>query len=592
MNVKFQKEIIYGTVAILVSAIIGLISMRIWEVDISVLPKNYDDVVSMAALAESINENGIAGIYFNERLGAPEGSSLIDFQFFDFLLTGMVLFVNLFTSDGVMTIYIVYFLGFPLAAAGMYFLLTYLRIENITKVALSILFAVSPYHFLRGIGHLTLSNYFIIPLGVYLAFIIMDYERIKECKTKRICACISAALVGISCAYYAFFVAVILGVALLFKIVQKKNLKVFLYEARYLYIISAGVLMEMLPKLIYSIFNGKNYESAVRYPSEAEHLGLKIIQLFLPPSYSRIGMFRTISDTYRNSGVEINENVTSSMGMVATAGFFLVCIWFFVSYFRIDEGIKVNNRNDRLYMGVSGYKFKTVKNYCDFLALSLLVLLLLSMVGGFGVIFNSFVTPLIRSYCRVSILIMCICLTMFAMACNYFAILIKNKIYYLVAVMLILCIGLYDQVKIEDAGWQSERQQDDTVYDAFFSKIESMLEEGDMVYQLPYMDFPEADFQIVNMGHYAPFLGYLYTDNIRWSYGGVKGRNTIAKEMVCNAGMDKEFLGKLKQYGFKGVCIDTYGFEDSGESICRYYDKLNSECVISEDNRFHFYFVP
>ena len=68
MNVKFQKEIIYGTVAILVSAIIGLISMRIWEVDISVLPKNYDDVVSMAALAESINENGIAGIYFNEML--------------------------------------------------------------------------------------------------------------------------------------------------------------------------------------------------------------------------------------------------------------------------------------------------------------------------------------------------------------------------------------------------------------------------------------------------------------------------------------------------------------------------------------------
>lgn len=584
MNVKIQKEIIYGAIAILVSAAIGLISMRIWEIDISVLPKNYDDVVSMAALAESINENGIAGIYFNERLGAPESSSLIDFQFFDFLLAGMVALVNLFTSDGVMTIYIVYFLGFPLAAAGMFFLLTYLRIESLTKVTLSILFAVSPYHFLRGIGHLTLSNYFIIPLGVYLAFIILDYDRIKECKVKRIFACISAVLVGLSCAYYAFFVAVILGVALLFKIAQNKNLKVFLYEARYLYIISAGVFMEILPKLIYSVFNGKNYESAVRYPSEAEHLGLKIIQLFLPPAYSRIGKFRAITEMYQNSGVEINENVTSSMGMVATIGFLLVCIWFFISYLRIDENIK--------YRSISKRQFETLNKYCNFLALSMLALLLLSMVGGFGVIFNSFVTPLIRAYCRVSILIMCICLTMLALFCNNLGALIKNKVCYFVVVLFILCLGLYDQVKIEKAEWQVSLKQSDKVYADFFAGVENALENGDMVYQLPYMDFPEADFQIVNMGHYAPFLGYLYTDSIRWSYGGVKGRNTIAKEMVCDNGMSDEFLENLKQYGFAGVCIDTYGFEDSGTEVCGFYDGLNTESKVSEDGRFYFYVLP
>lgn len=573
MRGQYQKEIICAIIAIAVSAAIGMISIRIWEIDLTVLPKTFDDAMGIATISKSIAENGIAGIYFNNRWGAPETASLIDYPYIDLLLAGMIVFVNLFTSNGICTAYIVYLLGFPLTAASMYFLLSYLNINRVTKIVISIIYAVSPFHFLRGIGHLALSNYFTLPLGIYLSFIILDYKKWKESKI-RYCAYACAVLLGLGSAYYAFFVSVILGIALVIKLIKDKDLNIIYNEARYLYIIVVGVLIEMLPKIIYSALNGKNYEAAVRYPSEAEHLGLKIIQLFLPPIYSRIGTFRNIAETYQNSGVEINENVTSSMGLIASVGFLLLCVWFFITYLRID------------------LKFKDIKEYCDFLTLSLLVLLLLSLVGGFGVIFNSFVTPLIRGYCRVSILITGICLTMLAICCEFFLLKIKGKVIYYIGLIIMLGVGLYDQVKIEKAGWQDARKKDKEIYSEFFGNVENMLKEGDMIYQLPYMDYPEADFPIVKMGHYSPFLGYIYTDNIRWSYGGMKGRNTIAKEIVCDNGMSEEFLENLEWYGFAGVCIDTYGFEDEGVQICKYYDGLNTESLVSGDGRFYFYILP
>ena len=46
-----------------------------------------------------------------------------------------------------------------------------------------------------------------------------------------------------------------------------------------------------------------------------------------------------------------------------------------------------------------------------------------------------------------------------------------------------------------------------------------------MVYQVPYMAYPEEP-AIVNMVDYDPFVGYLHSHDLRWSYGAM--RNTKA----------------------------------------------------------------
>ena len=46
---------------------------------------------------KSVQESGIAGIYFNSRIGAPDGSSLIDFPASDLVMNTIIYLISLFT---------------------------------------------------------------------------------------------------------------------------------------------------------------------------------------------------------------------------------------------------------------------------------------------------------------------------------------------------------------------------------------------------------------------------------------------------------------------------------------------------------------
>ena len=46
---------------------------------------------------------------------------------------------------------------------------------------------------------------------------------------------------------------------------------------------------------------------------------------------------------------------------------------------------------------------------------------------------------------------------------------------------------------------------------------------GAMVFQLPYRRFPETQ-PLARMADYDLMRGYLHSDDLRWSYGFMKGR--------------------------------------------------------------------
>ena len=119
--------------------------------------------------------------------------------------------------------------------------------------------------------------------------------------------------------------------------------------------------------------------------------------------------------------------------------------------------------------------------------------------------------------------------------------------------------------------------------------VENSIEKESMIYQLPFMKFPEGG-SIVSMGEYEHALGYVYTDGLRWSYGAMKGRNMESELLYIDEGMSEEFVQGIIEAGFSAVYIDTRGFEDGGEAINRFYSEtLGLTPIVSEDEWLYFY---
>jgi hypothetical protein len=118
----------------------------------------------------------------------------------------------------------------------------------------------------------------------------------------------------------------------------------------------------------------------------------------------------------------------------------------------------------------------------------------------------------------------------------------------------------------------------------FTAKMEAVLPEGAMVFQLPVMDFPESPQPgIPSYDHFRP---YLYSSNLRYSFGSMKGRErekwqaAVQGKFFEAATLDREAgmirvnqanaraaVDELKRLGFAAIYINRNGFPDRGKGI-------------------------
>ena len=569
---KINCDFTVAAGAACISMLIACFSLGIWQMDLSVLPGIGGDGVLAAFLSKSIQENGWKGVFINTMVGAPDSSSLIDVPFFDYNMIFLIWIINKCTGNYIKTIYVFYILTYGMSAISMFFLLKQLNIKRFVNFVISILFAAAPCHFYRGIGHITLSNYFTIPLGVYLAFVIYEnyfslWEQNgdkKKLRKKSIGMLLLAVLTGTGQLYFSFFSFIAMLMALIIVMLRKGSFKPLRNEGILVYSTCLSMFAGVVPKIMYGVLHGQNQIAGIRVPMEAELYGMKIIELLLPVSYSRIGFLADINTKYATSGVWVSENIMSPLGMAASMAFLILCGWFMYS-FLVRKKNKLSGR-------------------LDFIAFMIFIFVLFCTVGGFGTLFNFLITPQIRAYNRASILIACFALTGLAVLLNA----VTKKTVYSIVCVLLLVTGIYDQVLIHARGWQDPITVLQHDYQQFFEQVEAGLQEHAMVYELPHMNFPEAP-AIHNMQDYTPFLGYLFTESVRWSYGGIIGRNDAAKELYIDQGKSQRFLNGIKESGFCGVLIDTYAYEDDGQEMIQYYKKFEYKEIVSNDKRFYFY---
>lgn len=582
--IKKKNSIISLIISLVLVSVISFLSYRLWELKWDV-PFAYDgDSALGLVMNQSFLENGPIGYYFSDRLGAPEMSSLIDTPFLDMCSVIEMTVLSIFVKSPAGLNHAMFFMSFPLICIAMYILLTKLTDSLFLRSVFSIVFTIAPYHFLRGENHLYLANYYIVPIVIYLAFILLEEkylgifpETISNSKLKKVLYVLMCLVIGMNVTYYVFFGLIVLIVSLIVKLLKEHNWKIIIHEGISIIIIGIGAIITLLPKLLYTVASGPNSVAAAREPYETEQYALKLIQLLLPPGNSNIPFLRAINEKYSFNGIYVTENASASLGLLAGIGFVFVCIWIILSFCKAKINIKSakDNQISRI----------------NFIALEILTLFVVGIAGGIGTIFAYFVSASIRAVCRISIFIAGFSICAIVIVIDYlFSVLSKKEKNITYGLVIILfAFSVIVEVPFSSSDMQQSAINQDKYMKDFWSCVDATVEEGDLVYTLPFTEFPEGG--IYNyLVCYETGYGYVYSDKVKLSFGGVNGRNDVARQLYIDKGKSYAFVKLLKEFNFSGIYIDTWGYDDFGKSITNFYtNELGITPIVSENERWYYY---
>jgi phosphoglycerol transferase len=128
---------------------------------------------------------------------------------------------------------------------------------------------------------------------------------------------------------------------------------------------------------------------------------------------------------------------------------------------------------------------------------------------------------------------------------------------------VVLVVGLLDQASpalMPDAQGRARLWRADG---AFVASLEHQLPDNAMVFQLPVVDFPEHGTTVQMAAHDLIKEGYLHSTTLRWSAGGMRGRDG-EWQWPASALPTRDLLRGVTAMGFSALMLDRYGYRRRG----------------------------
>jgi hypothetical protein len=520
----------------------------------------------------------------NESIGAPWGTDLYDFPMPDAVNFAIIKLLTVFSSNYAVVLNLFFLLTFPLVTVTALYVLRHFGLGYPASLLASLLYTFTPYHFIRNVHHLLQSTYYTVPLVVMVVVWVMSGDLFgKNSKSKpaqpiyrskrfiaALVICFIASSVGWG--YYAFFACFFLLVAGIWRSVQTRKARDFVGASILIAVISFGLFLNLLPNIYYIRHHG-NTGMSQRVPAEAEAYGLKIAQLVLPINDHRVHALAGLKAKYNNAPLT-NENQASTLGLFATVGFLFLIVWLFVRRRNPDR----EHAHDSLLNNLSLLNVSAI---------------LLATIGGFGSIVALVIFPQIRSYNRISIFIAFFAVTAVAIVLDRvqqssFGVKAHPALMGVIFTIL-LAVGVLDQTNPGFIHLYEIGRADFDVGREFVQQIESRLPENAMVFQLPYVRFPEAGDRL-GMADYEHFKAYLHSKRLRWSYGSIRGRQGDRWEQNVTGLRTDEMIESLSLAGFSGIYVDRKAYADGGKNIeAELTNALRITPMVSRDNKLAFF---
>ena len=547
-----RRDQILAYLAVLaVPFVAAVLFLRVHTSDLRVPFTYHGDVVSFALLVKSVVDHG--WYLTNPDLGAPRGLEMHDFPFADQLHLLVIKAMSLFSHDWAVLFNAYFLLGFPLIALSALVAFRNFRVPFGPAIVASVLYAFLPSRLLRGEEHIFLQAFFQVPLALMTVLWVCGDDpplfgqppgrglAIEMRRSRSLAALLVCALTAATGLYYAFFTGVLMIVGGAWASAERRSWRNVLAGVALAGTIAGVMGLAGLPTVLYRARQGQNPEVAVRGSAEAEIHGATMASMLLPVGGHRIPQFRAIREHYNRTSPLPAEGSASALGLSASVGFVVLL------------GVVVYRRRDR----PSDVLWRSL----GFLNLSSVAL---ATVGGFGSLFAILITPQIRAYKRINVIVGF--LALFALALLLERLSRRHPRAGRVVLPFVLVVGLFDQVTADairpDHGTKVEYDSDAS----FVHRIEAMVPAGAMIFQLPYLSFPEAQ-PVGQMIDYEPLRLYLHSQRLRWSYPTMRGRaGDLWLREVSNR-PPTALIDTLSDGGFAGIVVDRFGYDDKGHGI-------------------------
>ena len=536
-------------VAVILCALILCFLLKLWRADLRMPFYYLGDSLLHSMFIKGIIENG--WYWQNPSLGAPNTLEMYDFPAVDNSVAVILLWIGVITGRSFLTLNIFYLLTFPLVTISSLYVFRQFSLSYGPALFGSLLFTFLPYHFMRGETHLFLSAYYFIPLVVMVLLWIASDRFLDERKRfginlrskKFILAVVICVLVGSNGIYYPFLACFLLLVAGISGAITRRHVRPLALAAVFIAVTFVTLVLNLAPSIVYLYKHG---DAGVTHRSVAgpEIYGLKISQLLLPISGHRVGPLNELKNRY-NDQTTVTESDAAALGLIGSIGFLVLLAHLF---FRRQE------------------RDSTIAD----LSILNLFAVLFATIGGFSSLFALFVSATMRSNNRISVFIALFSLLAVAIGLEMFyrrrCQTRAGRIVFHVLLGFVLLVGILDQTS---RGYvppyehlKSEFESDET----FIRANEALLPERALVFQLPYVPFPENP-KVNKMVDYDHLRGYLHSQKLRWSYGAMKNRPADLWQREIAALPVAEMVQSLAFSGFSAIYLDRNGYEDEGAAM-------------------------
>ena len=531
-----------------------------WHRDIRVPLRFSNDTLWYLMQSKSTVDHG--WWWSNSSLGAPFALDELAYPSNSNVDQAIVWVVSRFVRNAAASVNLTWVIVVVLSGAFATWCMRKLGMSALSSTVAGTLFALSPYALYREIDHFSLAIY-LVPFPCTAALLLASGRAPQSWYWKGAAVVLAGcALLAFNYVYYAFFGSFCVGVGTLVGYLAHWDKRLLAAGSMCIAVIAGCTLLNLAPSFYSWSRHGKPTVMLDKAPAESEIYALKIRHLISPVFEHPFAPFRKWVQREAAARFPIeNENVTARLGLVGTLGFLGLLALLFLSEAVLPRAPTI--------LGASRLT---------------LAALLLSTVGGFGSLFNLFVSPDIRAYNRMFPFI-----EFFSLLAVAFAIdsLFTTGRARTVAAVVILAVGIADQgqaaqhVNVQYNSIAAEISG----LDAFVRKLESTLPDRAMVLQLPFRTYLN-ETGVARMRPYDHFKPYVVSHALRFSYPALSNEQVHWQQAVARLDLQR-LAFRLAAEGFSAILVDRYGYEDNGGAVTAAIRRtVGDDSVIAETGRY------
>lgn len=402
-----------------------------------------------------------------------------------------------------------------------------------------LLFAFCPFIVGRALGHVNVSIVWHIPLLLYLTVRLASKSELPS-RNVRIGAYAVVVATSFMNPYYP---------PLAMQLLALGTLAAFLRGHRAMSRLGVELVVLSAASFVGGQFNvylrswraGPNAMFTGRSLEAIRLWALRLPDLFMPPNHPVLAWQTFARAHYFDAGNPVSENSFAFLG-------FVCCVLFVgLAAFALVRGLQNRTREVPWQAWVTGY------------------VLMFSISGGLDYLVGALGMTWLRAVNRYSIVIQCGVLFWGCDIADRLTLPLARYGALATATTLSLLemFGLRSPEHAEQLAHVSAKIASDG---RFGRTLEKQLPKGAAVFELPVMPFPESP-EILRMGDYEHFRPYLFSDNLRFSYGTHKGRPRETWQLYVEQLAPAEMATYLGAHGFDALLLNRRGLPNEGKEL-------------------------